>query len=971
MKYRLALIVLFGAAATGVCQGPGLPLVKNPQTKVEAGGLKVTVFLDNQVDQLIGDLIWTPKGDAFYVLTRDGVLRLIALPKFEVVKQVELGPDCVSLALSSAGPLITRGKPHFEVCHVDPATFKIARKFPIERVKRAVSAPGLPFALITMGDFDVPGTVGHLDLVMGKMVNVTTAATGSPQITPDGKHYFAWNNLLVRYRIEGTHLVEVGRGGDARIKKRIGPDNRLFFSTTQGSPRAPARTEIFEAEDIGTPLFMVGADLRAMAFDPKTQLYLSVDDKHQLAVYNKHGVRLKDYQCFPPYFMRLFNQLVPHPDGGKFLLATKIAALVELPADCVNWNHDAVKPSDTEVHPDGMKNTVIRGLNVFNLADDLVLARKADAFYALAADGVLSRVSLRTFEIEKQTVLGPTCSGLALSTHGLLVVKKDTEQVWVVDAGTLEVKNKIAVPMVQRVLPLPGAAVAFVTTGRENFADGLVVTVDLAQGKATGTTKAPVKFARLTPDGKYYLAFNSRRHIVRYRVQGTVLSEDDRSDQRDYDASIQVSPDGKWLGVGRWVFRVDDLLEPLLPDGNGGRENVRPYLGFDPSAKLLFAHTDRHALVVCNLDGTKIKDYLPHLARGETRQFLVFPEGRKLLVRTQRQVFFVELPPESARWAEESAKKKTDRPAATKVHPDGMKATRVRGAQAYKLVGDLLWMPRGDAFFALTSDGILRRFLLHDLEVDREVRLGAECSSLALSRDRLLVVKKDPREICLIDPATFEVKGKIPVPRVHRVLCHPDSPFALVIAGDEREHGEVGCLDLNDGKISNWTTMYVNYARWTPDGKYYFTHGGGELHRYRVDDRKLVEDGKSGRINDQGHSLSISADSKLVSIECNTIDPRGTTDVFRVEDIRKPLRQLRRGNGPLGFDPPAGLVYARTPENLLNVFNMDGIRLKEYLPTGNTGEVTLHFAVHPQGRRVLVTTSKQVLLVELPADGGF
>jgi hypothetical protein len=303
---------------------------------------------------------------------------------------------------------------------------------------------------------------------------------------------------------------------------------------------------------------------------------------------------------------------------------------------------------------------------------------------------------------------------------------------------------------------------------------------------------------------------------------------------------------------------------------------------------------------------------------------------------------------------------------------EGLKTTIIGGIQADKLVGDLIWTAQADAFYALTNDGVLSRVAIRDFVVEKQVTLAPGCSFLAFSGEWLLVANKDAREVWLVDPATFELKKKIPTPRIQRVLSAPRLPFALVTCADPNGwNGEVGFLDLVQGKIISQTQKPVWHGRISPDGRNYFAQSGvEELHRFRIDGAKLTEDGTSERIAANGQNICVSSDSKLVCLPSGGGNAKGySTFIFGVDDVRDPLLDLKSGAYPhvVGFDPAAKLIYAQNHRFGLLVFNMNGVKIKEYLPTAKTGD-TRQLVAHPQGGKLLVATSKHLVFVELPAD---
>ena len=68
----------------------------------------------------------------------------------------------------------------------------------------------------------------------------------------------------------------------------------------------------------------------------------------------------------------------------------------------------------------------------------------------------------------------------------------------------------------------------------------------------------------------------------------------------------------------------------------------------------------------------------------------------------------------------------------------------------------------------------------------------------------------------------------------------------------------------------------------------------------------------------------------------------------------------------VGFDKPAGLFYAQNSNKQLIIFDKDANKLKEYSRAPGAGIDVRQFLVHPEGRKVLVLTGKELFAVEIP-----
>jgi hypothetical protein len=67
-------------------------------------------------------------------------------------------------------------------------------------------------------------------------------------------------------------------------------------------------------------------------------------------------------------------------------------------------------------------------------------------------------------------------------------------------------------------------------------------------------------------------------------------------------------------------------------------------VGFDPKAGLIYAQNFQNQLIIYDPSGIKIKEFKLGPG-GDVKQFLVHPEGRKLLVLTGTKLYYVQVRP--------------------------------------------------------------------------------------------------------------------------------------------------------------------------------------------------------------------------------------------------------------------------------------------------------------------------------------
>jgi hypothetical protein len=281
---------------------------------------------------------------------------------------------------------------------------------------------------------------------------------------------------------------------------------------------------------------------------------------------------------------------------------------------------------------------------------------KGSAFFALEATGVLRRVSFQEVQETARIDLGEKCAWLALSAEGLVVCLPMLEEVWVLDPERLEMTQRYAIPNVRRVAAVPSLAVAIASNGPELFV------IDLKKKTSVKFTGAGPRFGGyddpvITPDGRYVFTRGGLEQLHRFRLAEGQLRFEESSPRiiQGPCGGIQVSSDSRLVcipsGGGNYgakpaystiVYPVTTFqkIEFTLPQGAYPRA-----VAFDTAGAHIYAQSFQHALIVFDAAGVKKKEY--SLARsGEVRQYLVHPEGNKLLLLTEGALRYVEVPKE-------------------------------------------------------------------------------------------------------------------------------------------------------------------------------------------------------------------------------------------------------------------------------------------------------------------------------------
>ena len=281
------------------------------------------------------------------------------------------------------------------------------------------------------------------------------------------------------------------------------------------------------------------------------------------------------------------------------------------------------------------------------------------AFLALDRNqGALHRFSGPDYKTKQTINLNAQPAWLAPSAEGLVLTVADREEIRVLDASTFAMKKSIRVPKLKRAVSAPSLSIAVAWTG--TFAAELVV-VDLktqAQTKIPGPkqfgTLSYGKEAIMAPDGRSLYTNALSGHIVRWNVAGNTLEAGERGPRMHSGNpfAITVSADSQYVAqpAGGGNSEAGRHYGSLILDAKLQRHCVISTdtypgpLGFDTANKVIYTGTrDKATLIAFDLgSGVKKKEYT-RFGKGDPRQYLVHPAGKKLIVLQQESLSYVDV----------------------------------------------------------------------------------------------------------------------------------------------------------------------------------------------------------------------------------------------------------------------------------------------------------------------------------------
>jgi NPCBM/NEW2 domain len=296
------------------------------------------------------------------------------------------------------------------------------------------------------------------------------------------------------------------------------------------------------------------------------------------------------------------------------------------------------------------------------------MANSADgkSYYVLESAGRLRRMDWETHEQKAWLKLPAAARSLAVSQRGVLVLVEALQsEAWLLDADTLKRLRWGPLPDVSAVVSNPSLTIALAESREGDDHLGRIRVIDLTSFTVVGLFKNEVlnpgaaglqsREFRFTPDGKAFVGINNLGRLQRWRLQ-KVRSKQWLPILEETGPGIVTGKEGVLMVGGKYV----SLLHPK------GNDGAAPYstfvydvstlgqsaftittgkgataLAFDDRTGRVYSNNAAQSLIRYSDKGAKEQDYA--LDEGSTRQILVHPEGRKLLVLTSKKLYAAEL----------------------------------------------------------------------------------------------------------------------------------------------------------------------------------------------------------------------------------------------------------------------------------------------------------------------------------------
>jgi WD40 repeat protein/S1-C subfamily serine protease len=290
----------------------------------------------------------------------------------------------------------------------------------------------------------------------------------------------------------------------------------------------------------------------------------------------------------------------------------------------------------------------------------------------------------------------------------------------------------------------------------------------------------------------------------------------------------------------------------------------------------------------------------------------------------------------------------------------------------------MTWSPDGRAFFAMDSNGILHRIATESFREELRLKLERRCSWLSMSAEGLLVTLPDMQEVWVIDSATLKIKARVAIPSVTRAVSAPTLTVGIATNGGGRGSSPSGdslfifdlkhAAPLREYKARDFNRLGgFDSLEVSPDGKWAFTEGSGQLFRFQINGNRLSpKDATPNIASGAKGGIYVSPDSQLVCVTSGGGNNSGaknhpkiepySTYVYPTTNLTRPDFSIHQGAYPnaMAFDPKSKAVYASNHGCQLMVFNFSGLKQREYTLGGRDEDNVEQYLVHPDGGKLFI-----------------
>jgi hypothetical protein len=290
---------------------------------------------------------------------------------------------------------------------------------------------------------------------------------------------------------------------------------------------------------------------------------------------------------------------------------------------------------------------------------------------------IVRRISIPDGEETAICRVDKNCNWLCVSAKGLVLTTDFPKEMWLLDPQSLAVLSKFPIGDAKRVISAPNCKFAYFNDS--SYRPAMLNVIDLQLGKVVkkypfnefGNGRLGFEDPVMTPDGNYLFTSSGSEELNRFRTAGIRVTFEETSPRllQGVKAGICISSDGKYVcapsgggnysqpgqmgGYSTFIYSTKSFKTIELAIAHGAYPQA---LGMDLKSGLIYAQNHKMQLMIFDTLGAKIKDVPLKLSLrddSEVNQFLVHPDGRKLIVAATARLWYVEFPA-TRKWTDAS-----------------------------------------------------------------------------------------------------------------------------------------------------------------------------------------------------------------------------------------------------------------------------------------------------------------------------
>jgi WD40 repeat protein len=833
--------------------------------------------IDLNVNNILGRICWTHDRKSFLVAEKNGIVRKISFPGLVEEYKIDLKSKIQELQLCKSGAVVLAPKEQL-IYLLNEKDLSIIKKIPAPGIWKFSASPGLD---IIYGNNGNDRSLHFIDITRGGIVKSLKCykdqgkagnRVGLPKFlnlencyaSIEGKYLLCKINYpkkLVRFKIlnKGLDLEyedEIEIPSDNSFNLNFSMESGLLKKHFLGN--AIQSIEACKLENLSTPIVTVDALL--LGVDRCMQKFYGFDREMNLKVFDAQGKVIKTY----PTNMRLFYNILVHPDGAKFIVRTREKIFkVELPAVPSPIAFTSVKKSVQE-EINVLERTIRMGnipVAFYTAPGSLLMAEDHKSFYA-AINGIIRRVSFDgTVLAIGETDKDPYAHAeLMLTKAGL--VWMNNKKTYVFDKNSLKLKKK------------------FEKTDKKYLhyfynkygqcrliAGGYYIAAQDQQG---GGKKVYFfkSFGSKSPD--FELSLDIRRGIISVNKEKQTL------------LLRSCSEDGKKGNILKVDFKGRVIKEYPLP-------------GYLVSPFNNIVKYRNYLLTSCKIRNFRSPESL------YTAVINLDPDNNELHIPVKEVMPLKTEKTEKVTAGEPQIKDDTEITKLT--FPFKLKNARLCWGKDYK------------HFFILNDNQVLKKISFPNFQVVCSIDFKEYADSLQQSAQGLTVVLPKFNQLAILDEKDLSVKSKIFVPGIERIICSHNSDIAFSCG--KTRCAVLTAIDLKNRKINETVDLdkiikehklmpnSTPHAVIAPDGKYLFYSAAHHILKFKLTAGKLVLEETSSKI-EGGSRISIRSNRTLTYGIFKT-----GTYLFHTNNLKRSEQRLLPIHLITAVDEKLGVIYGR------------------------------------------------------------